>query len=428
MTDLIESQIAVVGGGPAGIAAAVSAAESGARVTLLDDGASAGGQIWRHRRTAHPPLRARRWLARFEACGARHRRGLQVLLADARGNLLAEELDAPGRGVLIRAESLVLATGAIERFLPFPGWTLPNVIGVGAAQALVKSGLAVEGRRVVIAGSGPLLLAAAAALRSAGARIVIVAEQTSAAALRSFGLGLWRAPGKLLEAASLRARLAGTRYRAGVWVAAARGREGVREAILTDGRRRWAERCDLLCCGYGLVPNIELAAVAGCRIEQGRVAVDELQETSVSGIYAAGETTGVAGVDQSLLEGEIAGLAAAGKPERARLLAARRRRGAAFMQALGETFAPRADLRALPEPDTIVCRCEDVRFGQLDAAWSRREAKLATRAGMGPCQGKVCGPALSFLMGWDADSPRVPIRPATLGVLESADFPARLGL
>jgi hypothetical protein len=148
-------------------------------------------------------------------------------------------------------------------------------------------------------------------------------------------------------------------------------------------------------------------------VEHGVVSVDATQATSVPQVYCAGEPTGIGGVDLALIEGEIAGLAAAGQsvPQRLVATAARLRDYAAALQ---HAFALRPELRSLAQPDTIVCRCEDVRVGELDPRWSARQAKLYTRAGMGPCQGRVCGPALECLMGWTADSIRPPIQPARL--------------
>jgi len=183
--------VVVVGGGPAGIAAAVHAAEAGARTLLVDEHARPGGQIWRHR--GQPPPSARRWLERFARSGAAVLRGATVVDADGRELLVEHE----GRGRRVAFERLVLATGARELFLPFPGWTLPGVVGAGGAQALLKAGARFDGTRVVVAGSGPLLLAVAAALKQEGARVVGIAEQAPLSRLAAFGASLWREPRKV---------------------------------------------------------------------------------------------------------------------------------------------------------------------------------------------------------------------------------------
>ena len=142
--------------------------------------------------------------------------------------------------------------------------------------------------------------------------------------------------------------------------------------------------------------------------------MDDLQRTSVNGVYCAGETTGIGGVDLSLAEGQIAGYAATCQTTAARKLFPMRRRARQFAEALNGAFALRSELKALPNGNTIVCRCEDVTLGRLQSAGSWRAAKLHTRCGMGPCQGRICGPATQFLFGWQAESVRPPIFPARI--------------
>ncbi|HET7563558.1 MAG TPA: FAD/NAD(P)-binding oxidoreductase, partial [Gemmatimonadaceae bacterium] len=270
--------VAVVGGGPAGIAAATRAAESGARVFVIDQGLRPGGQIWRHTDHEHLPPLAQRWIERCERSGARWLSAATVV----DGTLHADELgridDVPEHELavvqhdhpfVVRARSIVLATGARERFLPYPGWTLPNAMGVGGAQALLKGGADMRGRRVVIAGSGPLVLPVAAAMAHAGATLVAVAEQAAPGRVVGFGATLWSHPSKLADAMRYRAGFAGTSYRLGTWVERATGEGRVEHVTLTNGRRRWREACDLLCCSFGLVPNLELPRLLGCTVENG---------------------------------------------------------------------------------------------------------------------------------------------------------------
>ena len=200
--------------------------------------------------------------------------GARVIAAPAPHRLTLETFDAAFE---LDYRALILATGARERFLPFPGWTLPHVMGAGGLQALAKSGLPVQGKRVVVAGSGPLLLAVAKYLRDHGAVVRLIAEQADQGALVRFGVGLAAHPGKLLQAVQLRAALAGIPYMTSCWpVAAPPG--GV---TLQRGDRAWTESCDYLACGFGLVPNTELAALLGCRMSNAGVAADEYQQTSV---------------------------------------------------------------------------------------------------------------------------------------------------
>ena len=282
---------------------------------------------------------------------------------------------------------------------------------------MLKAGLNVRGTRVIVAGSGPLLLPVAAAMTRAGARLTVVAEQTPGRRLGAFAISLWSQPAKLILAARYRIATPIHGYRVGTWVERADGAGRVETVTLTTGRRRWVERCDLLCCGYGLIPCAELARLFGCEIAEGRVVVDELQRTTVAGVFSAGESTGVAGDAAAIAEGEIAGLVASSDPSTPIPADLRRRReeGQRFAQRLRETFRLREALRTLAAPDTIVCRCEDVRFSQLEPSWTGRQAKLYTRAGMGPCQGAVCGPALEHLFKWQPGSVRPPLFAPSLG-------------
>jgi NADPH-dependent 2,4-dienoyl-CoA reductase/sulfur reductase-like enzyme len=409
----LHADVAVVGAGPAGIAAAVHAAEHGARVLLLDSAPRPGGQIWRHRSPGELPSAAVAWLERLRRSTVTWLPGSSVVDA-ARGTLLAER---DGRPVVVGWQSLVLATGATERFIPFPGWTLPNVFGVGGLQALLKAGAAVKGKRVVMGGSGPLLLPVAASLAHAGAKLAIVAEQAPAHRVYRFAGGLWRDPGRLVQAGRYRARFMRAAYRCGTWVARVDPSGTALWVTLTDGRRVWAEAADLVAVGYGLVPAVTLARLLGCDVAGGRVVVDRRQATSVPGVYCAGEPTGIAGADAALAEGRAAGLAAAGAEGAGAAPGPSSRR---FERRLDRAFRLREELRELPDPDTLVCRCEDVRLRQIEPGWSIREVKLHTRAGMGPCQGRVCQPALEFLRGMSADAVRTPAFPSSVATVAAA--------
>jgi NADPH-dependent 2,4-dienoyl-CoA reductase/sulfur reductase-like enzyme len=412
VAETIDTEVVVVGGGPGGLAAAAHAAEADARVLLLDSGLRPGGQIWRHR--AKPPVAARPWIERVERSGATTLFGATVVDAPRPGALLAEHAGG-SRGV--RYERLVLATGARERFLPFPGWTRPGVIGVGAAQALLKQGARFEGLRVAVTGTGPLLLTVAAALAADGARLVGIAEQAPLDRLVAFGRTLVRHPRKAVQGLEHGARLLGVPYRTGSWVRCAEGNGNVERVLLTNGRREWAWECDVLACAFGLVPNLELPRLLGCEADGDGLALDDVQRTTVPDVYAAGELGGIGGDGHALVTGALAGLGAAGRPAPASLRRARERERA-FAAAYAKTFALRDELRSLAAPDTLVCRCEDVPYARLEACRSAREAKLLTRAGMGPCQARVCGAALGFMRGWGPDSVRPPLEPVPLSVLE----------
>lgn len=411
MPGVEEFDVVIVGAGPAGMAAAWAATRRrGCRVAVLDDNPAAGGQIWRGGSGAGSV-----WFERFAACGATLVAGRRVVAGRADERTLVTDA---GR---IRFSQLILATGARELFLPFPGWTLPGVMGAGGLQAMVKGGLPVRGRRVVVAGSGPLLLAVAASLAvDAGAEVAVIAEQSPARRVRSFGTRLWRDPGKLAQALALRWSLRGTPYRTDAWPVRAIGERSVLAAVdlLVEGTVHRVE-CDYLACGFGLIPNSELAALLDCALDaRGFVRVDSHQQTSQPGVFCAGEPTGVGGVELALIEGQIAGCAASGEAPGAKLLEEQAKLSR-WRAALEEAFSLRPELARLAAEDTVVCRCEEVRFGELAAHHSWRTAKLQTRCGMGPCQGRVCGPAVERLFGWRgaASSIRPPVFPATAAAL-----------
>ncbi|MBY0522403.1 MAG: NAD(P)/FAD-dependent oxidoreductase [Gemmataceae bacterium] len=425
MTPERQFDVLVVGAGPAGLAAACCAAESGRRVGVVDDNPDLGGQIWRGERVHPHHKEAGAWLQRVRTASLDFLPGMQVIGQNGPGRLLAETADGACE---LRFERLILAPGARERFLPFPGWTLPGVLGAGGLQAMVKGGLPIEGRRVVVAGSGPLLLAVAAYLRTRGAKASLIAEQAAWSALLPFGLALLRTqPDKTRQALALRWALRGVPYRTDCWPMRADGDGKLASVTLTNGRRTWSVPCDYLACGFGLVPNLELPLLMGCDVRAGFVAVDEMQQTSVNGVYGAGEVTGIGGLDKSLTEGQIAGYAATGQPAKARRLVAARKRSQRFAATLNTAFALRDELRHVAAPDTLVCRCEDVSYDRVRRHESWRAAKLQTRCGMGPCQGRVCGAATEFLFGWPTTSVRPPIYPTALAnFLESPANPASL--
>ena len=403
--------LVVVGAGPAGLAAAVAAARAGVDVVLLDAAPLAGGQVWRARQgvVAEPVARA---LARLAQAGVRVLAGTRVVMPLPDRTLL---IDGPEGARRLRWTRLVLATGARERLLPFPGWTLPGVFGAGGLQALVKGGWPIRGKRVLVAGTGPLLLAAAATLRREGAELAGLAEEARPRALVRFGAALLAHPGKGLQALRLGAALTGVPLLAGRRIVAAEGEGRVERVVLEEGGRTRAIACDALAASWGLVPQTELGQSLGCatapRFGAEALVVDALQRTGVAGVFAAGECTGVAGALAAQLQGEIAGRTVAAELASARpspdRLARRLAREHAFGAAVATTFAPTADWRDRLRHDTLVCRCEDVPWSAVRDQPDLRSAKLATRCGMGHCQGRLCHDTLASVMHW----PRLPVRP-----------------
>jgi D-hydroxyproline dehydrogenase subunit alpha len=401
-------EVLVIGGGPAGMAAAVRARECGARVGIVDDNATCGGQIWRRAWDDAQNQEAGRWSELLRSADIVKLYGNRVFDQPEGGVLLAEGAE---KRCELRYKSLVLATGARERFLPFPGWTLPNVMGAGGLQAMVKSGLPIRGKRVVVAGTGPLLVAVAAYLRKQGAEIPIICEQASWSSLARFGVGMLSYPGKIPQALQLKNELADVSFVANSWPLAAHGGQSLESVTISRSGKAEVTPCDYLACGFHLVPNVELQLLSGCKISAGYVEVDDFQQTSVQGIFCAGEPTGIGGMELALVEGQIAGLAAAGETAKARHLFGKRRKARRFERLLDRTFRLRPELKDLSSAETIVCRCEDVPYSRLREHPSWRVAKLQTRCGMGPCQGRVCGPATQFLFQWNPDSVRPPVFP-----------------
>ncbi len=408
----LTSEILIIGGGAAGLSAAFAAsAKKGVSVTLVDDNPRLGGQIWRAELGKTKSPDAIKLIEAVEAGFIKIVNNTQVFAAPRENSLLAE---TPNGTVEFEYKKLIIATGARERFLPFPGWTLPYVYGAGGLQALVKGGFDVKNKKIVVAGTGPLLLAVAAYLMSKGARVLAIAEQSPAANLNKFALGLWRTPSKIAQAIALRTRLIGVPYLTDCWVTSMGGSDFFGVASLTRNGEHFAIQCDLLACGFHLVPNNELASLLGCEIKNTFVAVDEFQRTSCENIYCAGEPVGIGGVEASLVEGRIAGLAATDEFDEARGVFAKREKARRFGDALNSTFALRDELKFLAGDSTMVCRCEDVEYGRLKSFDSGRDAKLQTRCGMGSCQGRICGAATEFLFDWKVGRVRPPIFPVKM--------------
>ncbi|MBE1493365.1 NADPH-dependent 2,4-dienoyl-CoA reductase/sulfur reductase-like enzyme [Amycolatopsis lexingtonensis] len=419
------TRVVVVGAGPAGLAAAEHAVRAGADVTLLDQSDAPGGQY--HRK---PP-------------GAPH--GFEALLSRCswwpestvwavdgkRLHVLRGPADGAGRQRhVLEPDALVLATGAHDRTLPFPGWQLPGVFTAGAAQALAKGDRVAVGNRVLVAGAGPFLLPVAESLLAVGADVLAVLEANPASTVRK-GWS-WRDARKAGELARYAVALARHRvpYHLGRTVVEARGDDRVREVVTARLRADWSvvpgtERTyevDAVCIGHGFAPQPELAVAAGCALDGGFVRVGADQGTSVPGVFAAGELTGIGGADAAAAEGAVAGCTAAGGvPDRA--LLRERDRTRAFAARLAAAHPIGAAWPGWLREDTIVCRCEETTAGELTraardpAAPGPHALKLGTRAGLGPCQGRMCGAAVSALCGTAERHHRPIAQPIRLGEL-----------
>ncbi|WP_405454047.1 NAD(P)/FAD-dependent oxidoreductase [Streptomyces erythrochromogenes] len=474
--------LAVVGAGPAGLAAAVSAAGLGLRVAVLDAGDRPGGQYYRHPApglgAARPEALHHGW-AEFAAREAALREHVAagrithlplhhvwtVVPGEAaeapRGPAASGPAGAAGpatlwtlhavvghapdeRAAAVTARAVLIATGSYERQLPFPGWTLPGVVGAGGAQAMLKGGLVLPGKRVVVAGSGPLLLAVAGSLAAAGATVPAVVEAAAYTAYAGRVPVLLRNPGKLVEAAVHGGALARHHVRLLTRHAVTEAHGTGRIEAVTVARldRDWrplpgtARRipCDALAVGHGLVPQLELATGLGCATRPGpdgtvALVLDAEQRTSVPGIWSAGETGGIGGSQLALVEGELAahsvaaalrpgGPPAPGADRRAGWhlgrLTRRRARLRAFADAMGAAHRPGEGWTGWLRDDAVVCRCEEVPAGRIReaaddlGARDARTVKLLTRAGMGWCQGRMCGPAVAALAGQEPVADRRP--------------------
>ena len=453
-----ETPVLVIGAGPAGLAAARRLTEFGVTCTVVDDNGRAGGQYFRQLPTGfkvRPDARLARDQSRAEGYlrGLRHplvtyRPGCTVWSMPADGEFAFAEENSGGR---IAAEHAIVAAGASDAPRPFPGWTLPGVIAAGGCLNLIKGQGMVPGRRVVVAGNGPLLLVVAYSLVNAGVEVPAVIE-AGRPSLNAWAAvpGLLRVPKVIGLAAKYRLTLlrAGTRVMEGAVVARAEGRDRVTSVEVTAldavgrpaGSVRRFDDIDALVVGYGLAPSSEFFRVIGCEMREddvlgGVVPVRNGElETSIPNVHAVGDGAGIGGVEIALLEGAaVAAVVAArrgvaGAAEQRDRLLAKLRRVEPFRKNLHQAFRLRTPLD-LATPDTIVCRCEEVTRAQLAlAAQELRDielVKVATRFSMGRCQGRncarICGSIIAEATGLTAPPPaprmRPPARPIPIAAL-----------
>jgi NADPH-dependent 2,4-dienoyl-CoA reductase/sulfur reductase-like enzyme len=463
-------QVAVVGAGPAGLAAAVHAAGGGLTVVLVDAAPRPGGQYWRHPDPAHAPqdhraderagqhdwntfaaLRAAlqehvdagriRYLARSQV--ALLDRSPDYGRPDLGGPLFLLHLtpvtgDAPPVQDVVVATDLILCPGGYDRQLPVPGWDLPGVMAAGGVQALLKGSRTLPGKRAVIAGTGPFLLPVATAFAAAGGEVAAVCEANSPARWIPQAHRAAQAPAKGREALGYVAAFARHQipYHPRTVVTQVLGEREVRGAVVarTDaagrvrpGTSREIE-ADLVAFGWGFTPSLELPLAVGARTRldvDGSlvVAVDDHQRTSTPHVRVAGEATGVGGAALALAEGELAARSLAaeltGRPLSGRALRRRIGRLRAFAHAMHAAHPiPPGWTRWLAD-DTLVCRCEEVPVAAVrDAvenlgAADPRTVRSLTRVGMGWCQGQICATGCARLVADLTD------RPVTAGALEA---------
>jgi NADPH-dependent 2,4-dienoyl-CoA reductase/sulfur reductase-like enzyme len=462
---LKEADLAIVGAGPGGLASAIEAARAGAKVVLLDENPAPGGQIYRRRhdsigvlgsRSLGPDLiRGEKLLAEFDTI----RRSVDYIENAFVWGIFDDNTLAfvrNGTSHSIRFRKLILSIGAYDRPVPFPGWTLPGVLSAGGAQVLVKGQRVLPGEKILLAGTGPLLLALAYQIIRAGGHVVAILEAGRMQGWLDLGLGLFGQRALLFDAM----RYLWTIRKAGVpilrkhMILEARGNGRVEEAFVSEVDENWRPKpgkerffsVDALCLGYGFIPSTELTRLAGCshRYEPllgGWIPErDLLMETSARGVYAVGDSAGIAGSLAAAEQGRIAGIAAARslghlsplqagrRIERPR---SRLRRLLRLRRALDRISVPRPGLYELATDDTVLCRCEEITLREIketvaEGPTEMSDIKRMTRMGMGLCQGRMCGPALLEIMarltGLPPSSighlnPRPPVKPVPFAAL-----------
>ncbi len=423
-------ELLVIGAGPAGLAAAAEASAAGVETLVIDSTAATGGQYY-----ARPSGSAHFDGLPEEVVGGLREDRVEVRLGTSAWGVFGDRvaLIDSRRSYVVEPSAVVLATGGYERPLPFPGWDLPGVVAPGGIQRLLKVSRVVPQGRIVIAGSGPFLLAVAADLRAVGADVVAVAESRSRRQLLGMVPEIARSRRQRRESLRMLRSLRGVSLRFGSGVE--RVSDG---ALILEGGERI--EADLICVGHGFSPRLDLASAFGLRVEAGSVAVDKALATSREGLFAAGEATGIGGVVVAALEGRIAGRAAAqrlgGVQGESRLVGLRRElAGPARFAARLERTYPAPAVLSKATPETTICRCEQVALASLTLATERPAAALDPRAikaelrcGMGPCQGVVCQESVRAATGWQGESdlghmPKVrpPLSFVTVGALARAD-------
>jgi NADPH-dependent 2,4-dienoyl-CoA reductase/sulfur reductase-like enzyme len=455
--------VLVVGGGPAGLAAAAVAAEAGLDVLLVDERGKLGGQFYKQpadgfevdeSRIDKQFRDGRALIRRVVASGARYLSGVTVW-----GAFGAEEFVAsgPAATVVIRPKRIVLATGAYERGVPLPGWTLPGFITTGAAQTLLRSYQTVPGKRVLLAGNGPLNLQVAAELTRAGVKVVALVEAAQRPGLQSIAslaVMAANAPRLIADARSYQATLrrAGTptyHRHAVIRVEGAASVERATIAEIDDGGSpvRGAEKTfdvDVVCVGFGFLPSNEIARGLGCRHQyderRGHLTAqrDENGRSSIANVWIVGDSGGLNGAPSAKASGIVAGADVArdlGRdvPNKVEVETAKRaiRLAAAFQSALWTLFRAPKIVDQLAELDTILCRCEEISVATVrqevaEGIATAGAVKRVTRAGMGRCQGRYCGSLVVDLVarqnGTRVDefsyfAPRVPFRPVSVSTI-----------
>uniref|UniRef100_A0A9E7ZIK7 FAD-dependent oxidoreductase n=1 Tax=Bosea sp. NBC_00436 TaxID=2969620 RepID=A0A9E7ZIK7_9HYPH len=452
----------VLGAGPAGAAAAIKARELGLSVAVIDEASEAGGQVYRAPSAglASTPTDAERvkgdeLRAKLANSGAILHANQRVWSLTAGFSVIAIGPNGP---LTLEAPNLIVAAGAVERHVAVSGWTLPGVIGLAGATILLKSHGVLPGRRVVVAGSGPLLLLVASKILTAGGEVAAVVDAAPRAGWLSRLGAMAARPDLVAKGAGWLLQLLKARVpiHSGAAIRAIHGTDRVASVEIGPVDADWAPtrgtartiEADAVCLGFGLLPSTEVTRLLGARHSYepelgGWVPeVSASLETSVPGLFVAGDGGGVRGADAAPLSGELAAIGVArrlgrgGDLEReAVTVAARWRRSARFGAAMSALATPPPGAAAMIVAEATVCRCESLTRVTLDTAIAAgaktlADLKATTRCGMGPCGGRVCGEAAAMLIGAATGlsreaigqpSARPPLRPVPLAAV-TGDF------
>jgi NADPH-dependent 2,4-dienoyl-CoA reductase/sulfur reductase-like enzyme len=417
--------VVIIGAGPAGLSASLAAAAAGAPVLLIDSNPRLGGQYWRmsaddfqDQHNQHFDLDT--GLLLINAVKARKEievwSGAQIWSATNKDGKNTLRVIYQGKERIVNTENLILCTGAYDRTLPFPGWDIPGVMTPGGVQSLLKGHGVLAGKRVVVAGSGPFLLPVAAGVVKAGGSVVALLEANKSRRWLTSFFVLLENTSKIKEAFYYIKTISEAKVRARFGqavIAAHAASNGELESVdiaKIDRNFRIKKvqniKCDVAAIGWGFTADTSLAGSLGCNQlvakDDGVVVwVDGEQQTSIPGVFAAGEITGIGGSDLSMAEGVIAGISAAKFVGcNVEVLKAHRKRRAKrqrFANALIRAYPIKPGWKSWLRDETIICRCEEVCLSDLKhsinelGATDSRTAKLLTRCGMGLCQGRICG-------------------------------------
>lgn len=447
----IRHEVIVLGAGPAGLNAAKYAANSGCDVALIDSASKLGGQYWRHTgnekldQSIHHNFDQGSLL--IDAVSTNPRITVYSQTTIWSTSVISGEVILRTKDGAFITTKLVIATGAYDRTIPFPGWDIPGVMTGGAVQSLLKGHGVLAGKRIVVAGTGPFLLPVAQGVSSHGGCVVALLEAGGKYAWLRGALGLAQNPAKALEGLgylwSLRKNKVEMRHREAI-IAAHAGDDGLLESVTVaridaqfQVKSRYNLKCDVAAITWGFTPDTSLAGALNLTqvvASDGSVIVSvndnqrAIHNHQGVEIFAAGEITGVGGSGLALIEGAIAGLAASNSLKNIKKLKALRRRAARFARVLEKVYRVPAGWKDWLTPDTIICRCEEVSYQEICNAQQdlnvcdAKSAKLMTRSGMGMCQGRICSRSICELMG-SSDADRVNgtfrpiISPITLGEL-----------